>query len=155
VEKPAHARAHGLVVGVEGAGVLWSSSLPTLLGRSEEGFNGFVAENDQRRHCSSPLGNGFVFCRLADAADDLFPAKFFQIVGGTTWSLLGFSLPTQPSHLFSQLGGGEPPGEGESANTACATQRMRALLKPIPPTLVLPTCAGAGSCSRVSSAMKH
>src|ERR1035438_6627691 len=34
-----------------------------------------------------------------------------------------------------------------------ATQRIRGLLRSIPPTFVLPTCAGAGSCSSISSAM--
>jgi hypothetical protein len=55
-----------------------------LLGGGEQGFNGFVAENDQRGHGSGALGNGFVSCGLADAADDLFPAKLFQIVSRTT-----------------------------------------------------------------------
>src|ERR1017187_5782415 len=36
---------------------------------------------------------------------------------------------------------------------ASATQRIRGLLRSIPPTFVLPTCAGAGSCSSISSAM--
>jgi hypothetical protein len=55
-----------------------------LLGSGEQGFNGFVAEDEQCRHGSGALWNGFVSCGLADAADDLFPAKLFQIVGSTT-----------------------------------------------------------------------
>jgi hypothetical protein len=78
VEKPAHARAYGLVVDVEGAGVLWSSSLPMLLGRSEEGFNGFVAENDQRRHCSSPVGMASYFAVLPMRQTICFPRSFFR-----------------------------------------------------------------------------
>jgi hypothetical protein len=81
-----------------------------LLGGGEQGFNGFVAENDQRCHGSGPLGNGFVSCGLADTADDLFPAELFQIVGSTTRPVLGFVVLTQPSHLFGQLGSGEPAG---------------------------------------------
>jgi DNA replication protein DnaC len=38
----------------------------------------------------------------------------------------------------------KPPGKGARARTASATQRIRALLKSIPPTFVLPTCEGAG-----------
>src|ERR1035438_9365949 len=47
------------------------------------------------------------------------------------------------------------PGAALSARMACATWRIRGLLKSIPPTLLLPTCEGAGSCSRVWSAIKH
>jgi hypothetical protein len=81
-----------------------------LLGSGKQGFNGFVAESDERCHGSGPLGNGFVSCGLAEAADDLFSAELFQIVGSATWPVLGFVLPTQPAHLFGQLGSGEPAG---------------------------------------------
>lgn len=78
MENSTHARANGLIVDVEGAGVLRSSSSPMLLGGGKQGFNGFLAENDQRRDCSSPLGNGFVSCGLTYPTDDLFPASFFR-----------------------------------------------------------------------------
>ena len=108
MENPTHARTYGLVVDVEWAGVLWPSGSPMLLGSGEQGFNGSVAENDQGCHGSGPLGNGFISCGLADAADDLFPAELFQIVGSTTWPVLGLVLRTLPSHLFGQLRSGEP-----------------------------------------------
>src|SRR5688572_3506538 len=38
---------------------------------------------------------------------------------------------------------------------ASVTWRIRAFLKSIPPTFVLPTCEGSGSCSRVASLIKH
>ena len=79
-----------------------------LLGSGEQGFDGFVAENEQGGHGSGPLGNGFVSCGLAEAADDLFSAELFQIVGSATWPVLGLLLLTEPAHLFSQLGSGEP-----------------------------------------------
>jgi hypothetical protein len=44
---------------------------------------------------------------------------------------------------------------GDKATTASATKRMRGLLRSMPPTMVLPTYEAAGSCSRMSSAMKH
>jgi hypothetical protein len=89
-----HAGANGLVVNVEWGGVLRSSGSMMLLGSGKQGFNGFVAENDECCHGSGPLGNGFVPCGLAEAADDLFPAELFQIVGSTTWPVLGFVLLT-------------------------------------------------------------
>ena len=49
----------------------------------------------------------------------------------------------------------KPLGEGDKAMTASTTARMRAWLRSMPPTMVLPTCAAAGSCSSMSSAMKH
>jgi hypothetical protein len=81
MENPTHAGANGLVVYVEWGGVLRPSGSPMLLGSGEEGFNGFVAEYEERCHGSGPLRNGFVSCGLADAADDLFPAELFQVVG--------------------------------------------------------------------------
>src|SRR5215469_7730065 len=80
--------------------VLWPSSSPTLQGSGEQRFDDLVAENDERCHGSSPLGNGFVSCGLAYAGDDLFSAKLFQIVGSTTWPVLGFVLATDSSDLF-------------------------------------------------------
>jgi len=90
MEDPAHVLANALVVDVEWGGILWRSSSPTVLGSSQQRFKGFFAENEERRHCSSPLGNGFVSCGLAYAGNDLFSAKLFQIVGSTTWPVLGF-----------------------------------------------------------------
>ena len=49
----------------------------------------------------------------------------------------------------------DPLAEGDKAITASTTLRMRALLRSIPPTTVLPTREAAGSCSSMSSAMKH
>ena len=49
-----------------------------LLGSGEQERNGFVAENEEHGYGSGALGNGFVSCGLADAADDLFPASFFR-----------------------------------------------------------------------------
>ena len=106
-----HALTDGLVVDVEWTGVLRPPASPMLLGSGEQGFDGFIAENEQRRNGSGPLGNGFVSCGLADAADDLFSAELFQIVGGTTGAVLGGALPAQPVYLFRQLGGGEPLGK--------------------------------------------
>jgi hypothetical protein len=37
-------------------------------------------------------------------------------------------------------------GEGDKAITASTTVRMRALLRSMPPTMVLPTREAAGSC---------
>jgi hypothetical protein len=68
-----------------------------LLGSGEQGFNfnGFVAQNDERCHGSGPLGDGFVSYGIADAADDLFAPELFQIIGSTTWPVLGLVLLTQ------------------------------------------------------------
>src|SRR6267143_2077384 len=49
----------------------------------------------------------------------------------------------------------KPFGEAEKAISASSTARMRALLRSMPPTMVLPTCEAVGSCSSSSSAMKH
>src|SRR5258706_1521549 len=49
----------------------------------------------------------------------------------------------------------KPLGEEDKASSASMTRRMRALLRSMPPTMVLPTRDAAGSCSSISSAMKH
>jgi hypothetical protein len=41
----------------------------------------------------------------------------------------------------------KPLGEGDRAVTASTTLRMRALLRSMPPTMVLPTREATGSCS--------
>ena len=49
----------------------------------------------------------------------------------------------------------KPSGEADRAITASTTARMRVLLRSMPPTVVLPTCEATGSCSSMSSAIKH
>ena len=72
-------------------------------GCGKQRFNGFVAENDKRCHCSSPLWNGFVSCGLAYAGEDLFSAKLFsdrrkhdvaRIGIGSIGLLFGLARPT-------------------------------------------------------------
>jgi hypothetical protein len=48
-----------------------------------------------------------------------------------------------------------PLGEGDKAISASTTWRIRALLRSMPPTRILPTCEASGRCSSISSAMKH
>jgi len=52
------------------------------------------------------------------------------------------------------VGGVKPFGEADKAISASSTARMRALLRSMPPTMVLPTCEAVGRCSSSSSAMK-
>jgi hypothetical protein len=100
-------------------------------------------------------GDGFISLCLGYSTDDLFTSEFLQIIGGAPSAILGFTLPAQRSHLMGQLGGGEASDRRGERQDCFGTQRMRGLLKSKPPTLVLPTWEGAGSCSRVPSAMKH
>ena len=46
-------------------------------------------------------------------------------------------------------------GNGDKAISASTTWRIRALLRSMPPTSVLPTHEARGRCSSISSAMKH
>lgn len=62
-----------------------------------------------------------------------------------------FCLP----RAWTWLANSEAVNPSDRAMTASITQRRRALLRSFPPTLVLPTREGAGSCSSMRSAMKH
>jgi hypothetical protein len=49
----------------------WGSAavgIDDAAGSGKQGFNGFVAENDERCHGSGPLGDGLVSCGVADRA---------------------------------------------------------------------------------------
>ena len=155
VKDTLHAKAGGLVVGIKCRWVLCPAPWLVLPSSGEQWFDHFVAEHEERGHGSETMGDGFISLCLGYSTDDLFTSEFLQIIGGAPSAILGFTLPAQRSHLMGQLGGGEASDRRGERQDCFGTQRMRGLLKSMPPTLVLPTREGAGSCSRVPSAMKH
>jgi hypothetical protein len=55
--------------------------------RHEQGFDGFVSEHEQSGH-RPKTGRHLVTAGVADAADDLFAAKFLQIISGMAGAVL-------------------------------------------------------------------
>ena len=93
-------------MGIDGFGVEFAAGRVEGPGRGEERFNSFVAENDERGDCAKPAGERFVAARVADAANDLFAAKLFEIVGGVTGTVWCVAL----AHAGRDVGGGEAVG---------------------------------------------
>jgi len=88
VEDASHGELQGIVVGINGFGVVCAASRAKGLGGGEERFDRFVAENDERGHRPETTGKRFIAARLADAANDVLAAKLFQIVCGVARTVL-------------------------------------------------------------------
>ena len=74
MEDAAHCTLDGLIVGVDGFGVVWPTSGTERSGGSQQGLDRFVSENDQRGHRSETGGQGLVTACAADALNDVFAA---------------------------------------------------------------------------------
>ena len=72
--------SQGIVVEIDGLGVVGATSGVTGLSGGEERFDGFVAQNDERGHRSETAGERLVAAGMADAANDVLAAKLFGIV---------------------------------------------------------------------------
>src|SRR6202007_3421927 len=92
----------GVVVGIDGFGVELAAGWVEGPGGGEERFDSFVAENDERGDRAKPAGERFVAARVADAANDLFAAQLFEIVGGVAGTVLCAAL----AHPGGDVGGG-------------------------------------------------
>ena len=106
MEDAVHGKPQGVVVGIDGFGVELTSGRVEGLGGGEERFDSFVAENDERGDRAKPAGERFVAASVADAANDLFAAKLFEIVGGVAGTVWCTAL----AHPGRDLGGGEAIG---------------------------------------------
>ena len=99
-----------MVVGINGFGVLRSASRVNRLGGGEERFDRFVAENDERGHRPETIGKRFITARVADAANDVLSAKFFQIVSGMAGTVGCAAVVAEVAHPSGDIGGGEAIG---------------------------------------------
>jgi hypothetical protein len=62
------------------------------LSGSQEGFDSFVSEDEQRSHRAEPGWEGLVAAGVADPADEVFAAEFLQIIPGMTGAVLAWAL---------------------------------------------------------------
>ena len=80
------------------------------LGSGEERFDRFVAENDERGHRPETIGKRFITARVADAANDVLSAKFFQIVSGMAGTVGCAAVVAEAAHPSGDIGGGAAIG---------------------------------------------
>ena len=71
-----HCNSDGLVVGIYRFWVVRLASWVEGLSGGEEGFDGFVSQNEQRGHRPQTSWQRFVAAGVADPADNLFAAEF-------------------------------------------------------------------------------
>ena len=76
MEDPSHGRLDGMVVEIDGFGVVCAARGAKWLSGSEQGFDGFVAQDEQRRHRPETGQQRLVAAGVADPADDVFAAEF-------------------------------------------------------------------------------
>ena len=73
---------------------------------------------------------------------------------GMTGAVLAWALFTECADASGDIGSGSRRVMG-IGDQRFETWRIRALLRSMPPTTVMPTRDAIGSCSSISSAMKH
>ena len=110
MEDAVHCNSDGLVVGVDRFWVVRAAGWAERLSGGQEGFDGFVSENEQRGHRSETGWERFVAASVADAANDLFAAEFLQIIGGVAGAVLAWGLFAEGAHPSGDIGGGEAVG---------------------------------------------
>ena len=88
MEDTLHCRLHGIVVASIGFGFVRPARWGRGLSGGEEGFDGFVAQDEQGSHRSEPGRQRLVAAGVADPADDLFAAEFLQIISGVAGTVL-------------------------------------------------------------------
>ena len=95
------------VVGIDGFGVVCASGWAEGLSGSEQGLDGLASQDDQRGHRSQAGRKWFIAAGVADPANDLFAAKFLQIIGSVARAVLKRTLIAEQAHASGDVGGGE------------------------------------------------
>jgi hypothetical protein len=88
MKHPGHCSSDGVVVGVDRFWVVRPASRVERSSGGQEGLDGFVSEDEQRRHCSEPGWEWLVSAGVADPANDLFAAKLLEIISGVSGAIL-------------------------------------------------------------------
>src|SRR5256885_13270768 len=92
MEDASHGDLDGSVVEIDRFWVVRSAPRAEWLSRSEQGFDGFVAQDEERRHRPETGRQRLVAARVADSADDVLSAEVLQIInrvaGAPQWCAL-------------------------------------------------------------------
>ena len=87
-----HRQPYGLIVPVDGCGVLGSSAGSERWNRSEAGAHDFITQNQQCGHNPQAIRQRLVSSCFSDLLNHLFSSELFQVVGGMTGTILRFAL---------------------------------------------------------------
>jgi hypothetical protein len=82
MEDATHGRLDGIVVEIDWFWVVCAARGAQWLSGSEQGFDGFVAQDEERCHRPEAGQQRLVAASVADPADDVFAAEFLQIISG-------------------------------------------------------------------------
>src|SRR2546426_11295864 len=82
MEDASHGGLDGRVVAIDRFWVVRSAPRAEWLSRSEQGFDGFVAQDEERRHRPETGRQRLVAARVADSAGDGLAAEVLQIISG-------------------------------------------------------------------------
>src|SRR5258706_12184374 len=99
MEDASHGGLDGGVVAIDRFWVVRSAPRAEWLSRSEQGFDGFVAQDEERRHRPETGRQRLVAASVGDSADDVLAAGVLQIInggggGGHWWGfVLGWAKP--------------------------------------------------------------
>ena len=88
MEDTSHGSLDGIVVEIDRFWIVCAACGAEWLSGSEQGFDGFVAENEERRHRPETGQQRLVTAGVADPADDVFAAEFLQIISGVAGTVL-------------------------------------------------------------------
>src|SRR5258708_16698379 len=94
MEDASHGGLDGSVVEIDRFWVVRSAPRAEWLSRSEQGFDGFVAQDEERRHRPETGRQRLVAASVADFAGDVPAAAFLRIINGVAGGglLCGFLL---------------------------------------------------------------
>src|SRR5712671_5106523 len=88
MEDPLHGRLNGIVVEIDGLWIVCAARGSEWLSGGEQGFDGFVVEDEERGHRLETGLHRLVAASVADPADDVLAAEFLQIIGGGAGTVL-------------------------------------------------------------------
>src|SRR6267154_4629575 len=80
MEDPLHGRLNGIVVEIDGLWIVCAARGSEWLSGGEQGFDGFVVEDEERGHRLETGLHRLVAASVADSADDVLAAEFLQII---------------------------------------------------------------------------
>src|SRR5437870_13847653 len=94
MEDASHGGLDGSVVAIDRFWVVRSEARAEWPSCSEQGFDGCVAQDEERRHRPETGRQWLVAASVADSVDDVLAAEFLQIISGVAgtvllWALLG------------------------------------------------------------------
>src|SRR5258708_38882970 len=89
MEDASHGDLDGSVVAIDRFWVARSAPRAEWLSCSEQGFDGFVAQDEERRHRPETGRQRLVAARVADSAGDVPAAEVLQIISGVGGGPLG------------------------------------------------------------------